>query len=120
MKLLPILLLLLVSDFTLSQGIYTDYGIARIYCFANNADIEIELEQQSPTVHSFNSMGGDIYNTNSEVQVESIPNGVSFYLSNENNSVLSVIILNDDNIKFEGLVALTGSSKEIDFDCEID
>ncbi|WP_127716187.1 hypothetical protein [Halobacteriovorax sp. HLS] len=119
MNLLSILLLIFLSFSAHAQGIYSDFGIARIYCFANDADIELELTQDSATSHNFVAIGGDIQNISSNVVVEGMPNGVSFYLPNEEKSVLSVIILSDEDIKFEGLVALTGTTGPIDFDCEI-
>lgn len=107
------------SGIVMGQGIYSDFGIERIYCFSNDSDIELELIQNDNVLHTFSTQGGDIYNLIETITVESVPNGISFYLPNDDKSAIVVLIDNDDNVTFEGLEALTGSTKKIDFDCEL-
>ena len=104
--------LVLLSSTAISQGIYSDYGIERIYCFSNTSDIEIELVQDDNILHTFSAKGGDISNMTESVTVERVPNGVSFYLPDIERSTVVVIIDDKDNVKFEGLSALTGSMKK--------
>ncbi len=104
----------------LGQGIYTDFGIERIYCFAENGDIEIELTQEDNVYHSFKTVGRDIFNLNESRKIEPIPNGVTFYLSNLERSPISFILDNEDNVLIEGLYAITDSGKEFSFHCDIE
>ena len=119
MKYILALMLLIVPMSAASQGIYSDFGIERIYCFSNDADIELELVQNDNVLHTFSSQGGDIFNMIESVTVESVPNGVSFYLPDIDRNTIVVVIDDQDNIKFEGLSALTGTQKEFEFDCEL-
>ncbi|WP_417335125.1 hypothetical protein [Halobacteriovorax marinus] len=105
---------------TLAQGLYTDYGIERIYCFAENADIEIELSQVDNIHHSFKTIGRDIFKLNELRKVESIPNGVTFYLSNVERSPISFILDNEDNVLIEGLSAITDFDRDFRFHCDIE
>ena len=100
------------------QGIYSDYGINRIYCFTNEADIELELIQNDNVIHTFSAEGGDIHNITERVTVGGVPNGVSFYLSNEKRSTIVVILDDEENVIFEGLSDLTGTKRDFHFECE--
>jgi hypothetical protein len=119
MKFLALAFLFLVPFSVQSQGIYSDFGIERIYCFSNDADIELELVQNDNVLHTFSSQGGDIFNLRESVTVESVPNGVSFYLPDIDRSTIVVVIDESDNVKFEGLSALTGTQTEFSFECEL-
>ncbi len=119
MKLLAFLILFILPFSVQSQGIYSDFGIKRIYCFSNDADIELELVQNDNVLHTFSSQGGDVSNLKESVTVESVPNGVRFYLPGINGSAIVVIIDNSDNVKFEGLSALTGTQTDFSFECEL-
>lgn len=118
MKLL--ILSLLLSSNIMAHGLYTDFGIHRIYCFAENGDIEIEIIQRDNIHHSFNTIGRDIFNLNELKKVESIPNGITFYLNNLEKSPISFILDNEDNVLIEGLSVLTDSAKSFNFHCIIE
>lgn len=110
----------LLSFSAFSQGIYTDLGIARIYCFAEDGDVEIELMQRDSVFHSLKTMGKDIYNINILTQVEPIPNGVTLYLENVERSPVSFIVDNEDNVLIEGMSVLMDDSANFSFYCEIE
>ncbi|OUR95263.1 hypothetical protein A9Q84_15590 [Halobacteriovorax marinus] len=109
----------LFQSSVLAQGIYSDFGIERIYCFSNDSDIELEFIQNDNVLHTFSTQGGDIYNLIETVTVQSVPNGVAFHLPDIDKSAIVVLIDSDDNVSFEGLDTLTGTDKKIDFDCEL-
>ncbi len=115
-----LLLSLLFSFSTFSQGIYSDFGIARIYCFAENGDVEVELMQRDNIFHSLKTLGKDIYNINILAKVDVIPNGVTLYLENVERSPVSFIVDNEDNVVIEGLSVLMDTGANFNFYCEVE
>ena len=115
-----LLLSLLLSVSALGQGIYADFGVKRIYCFAEDGDIELELVQGRSIYHSFKTLGADIFNVDIIKRGEQIPNGVTIYLNNLERSPISFIIDYQDNVLIEGLDALTGTREKYSFHCDLE